>query len=315
MSSATVIAIDELEQNAIFAAVADNAKHGDIDAQLEMAERMLTGDGAEHDPEKGFIYLRAFATRDEHPPAMFLLGECYAQGLGVEKDPVQAVAWYQKAADLENPDAQYALGRLYEKEAGSKRRFWRRPEFVRLYKLAANQGLAQAQHALGDCYEHKKGFRIRHRKKAAKQYRSAAEQGFALAQNALARFHEAGIGGVEYNIPEARKLLEAAAAQGLPIARYNFGIFHEEGIGGDKNLAAAFALYAGVLAEKHFDPNLGNRIKGLARNARTGLDDAGNVATVFEDGTKMPSPEFNELLGACHKAMGYMQSLIRPFPG
>ena len=42
--------------------------------------------------------------------AMYQLGNCYAEGEGVEKDPYEAFAWYQKAALLGNKDSWYAMG-------------------------------------------------------------------------------------------------------------------------------------------------------------------------------------------------------------
>ena len=53
---------------------------------------------------------REAAEVHEHPGAMHGLGNCYHSGEGVTEDPAQAVAWYQKAADLGHHAGKAALG-------------------------------------------------------------------------------------------------------------------------------------------------------------------------------------------------------------
>lgn len=43
--------------------------------------------------------------------AQFELGKCYANGMGVARDDVQAAAWYKRAAEGGNTDAMVAYGR------------------------------------------------------------------------------------------------------------------------------------------------------------------------------------------------------------
>lgn len=43
------------------------------------------------------------------------VGYCYLEGLGVEKDPVQALAWTERAALKGDRDGQFNLGWIYEK--------------------------------------------------------------------------------------------------------------------------------------------------------------------------------------------------------
>jgi len=47
------------------------------------------------------------------PRAQFSLGEAYENGIGLPKDDVEAVTWWEKAANLGNADAQYDLGVAY----------------------------------------------------------------------------------------------------------------------------------------------------------------------------------------------------------
>ena len=45
--------------------------------------------------------------------AQYYLGHLYEKGLGVERDAVKAIQWYNKAAQNELADAECALGQLY----------------------------------------------------------------------------------------------------------------------------------------------------------------------------------------------------------
>ena len=46
------------------------------------------------------------------------LGRCYANGIGVKQDAVQAAQLYQKAAEQGHKDAQLALADCYEQGRG-----------------------------------------------------------------------------------------------------------------------------------------------------------------------------------------------------
>ncbi|MCH6259115.1 sel1 repeat family protein [Puniceicoccaceae bacterium K14] len=57
-------------------------------------------------------------------------------------------------------------------------------EAIRLYRLAAEQGLSHAQEALGSLYYHGKGVE-KDLEEGCKWYKLAAKQGLARAQNSL----------------------------------------------------------------------------------------------------------------------------------
>ena len=54
---------------------------------------------SEDDRAKAFQELKVQAERND-PTAQYQLGACYAEGMGVEKDPVLAAKWYRKAAAI-----------------------------------------------------------------------------------------------------------------------------------------------------------------------------------------------------------------------
>ena len=49
------------------------------------------------------------AQEDNDPKAMTMLGELYANGLGVKRDYVKAGEWYKRAAEIGDPQAMFAL--------------------------------------------------------------------------------------------------------------------------------------------------------------------------------------------------------------
>ena len=81
--------------------------------------------------------------------AQTVLGYMYAEGLGVARDPEEAVKWYRMAAKQGIAEAQNNLGKLYENGDGVAQDYI---EALKWYRMAAEQGLALAQHNLGVMY-------------------------------------------------------------------------------------------------------------------------------------------------------------------
>ena len=81
--------------------------------------------------------------------AQYNLGNCYLNGEGVAKDYVEAVKWYRKAAEQRNARAQVSLGFCYCRGEGVAKDY---VETVKWYRKAADQGDAVAQYWLGGCY-------------------------------------------------------------------------------------------------------------------------------------------------------------------
>ena len=74
--------------------------------------------------------------------AQYNLGACYKNGIGVEKDPAEAVKWYRKAADQGIAKAQYNLGACYESGTGVERD---PAEAARWFRMAADQGYVRTR--------------------------------------------------------------------------------------------------------------------------------------------------------------------------
>ena len=105
------------------------------------------------------------------------------------EDDAKAAAWYEKAAEQGDADAQYLLGRMYHNGEGVPVDMCRA---VAWFRKAAEQGLADAQYLFG-LLHHVGWWVVQEDKataatwfiKAAEQYKKAAEQGDGKARSQL----------------------------------------------------------------------------------------------------------------------------------
>lgn len=110
------------------------------------------------------------------------------QGIGVDRDTIQAVEWYQKAAEKGHAEVQYILGDFYYNGVGVT------PDTIQAvewYRKAAEQGHTSAQHMMGIAYEN--GYGIERSEPTAIEWYRKAAKGTGPAQeeakNALERLH------------------------------------------------------------------------------------------------------------------------------
>jgi hypothetical protein len=129
-------------------------------------------------------------------------------------------------ADAEAGDAgcQNYLGVLSELGRGTAQD---PAEAVRLFRLAALQGLAAAQYNLGRHYAAGLGIR-KSQIEAARWYRLAAEQGSTAAQNALAILDASGRGLLR-DPDAALELFRRAATSGYALAQFNLAVAFDRG--------------------------------------------------------------------------------------
>lgn len=78
----------------------------------------------------------------------------YSEGMGVQRDPAQAVTWYEKAAEQGNANAAFNLGVAYSNGAGVQQNI---QEAARWFRRAAAVGVINAQFNLGLLYERGEG--------------------------------------------------------------------------------------------------------------------------------------------------------------
>jgi len=120
------------------------AQHGDTQAQYELGQRLLHGDGVERNTIEAMIWLRK-AAESEHRGAQVLLGNTLSRGVDVQQDDAEAARWYLRAAQHGDADAQYVMGSYYSVGLGVNPDA---TESRRWYGAAAKQGNAKARERL-----------------------------------------------------------------------------------------------------------------------------------------------------------------------
>ncbi len=204
--------------------IAHEALDGDAGAQLLYGLAYLDGrDGLKPNAEKAVYWLRRSA-RIGNAYAQLTLGNCYAEGKGVEKNPEQAVKWWRKAAGKENAKAQYLLGKAYLEGIGATKD---PKQALHWTTLAAEQGNKDAQYLLGKMYY--EGQDVPYQKEAAKSWLSrAAEQAHSEAINLLAII-DGMLEGSTKTYQQSAEVLIDKAKKGDPQAEYELGLRYESG--------------------------------------------------------------------------------------
>jgi hypothetical protein len=172
--------------------------------------------------------------------AQCALAEIYGFGsFGKTKNPVEAVKWYQKAADQGLTEAECNLGDCYKDGIGVAQSA---TEAVRWYQKAANQGYASAQFNLGSCYYAGIGV-DKDANEGVKWWRRAADQGESFAQAKLGDCYYSGDTVVKDYV-EAAKWYQKAAEQGdAPAAQYYLGLCYFNGFGVAKDYVEAYKWF------------------------------------------------------------------------
>ena len=183
--------------------------------------------------KQAFEILKAIA-REKSALNWGSLAWAYAHGVGVEKNPTQAFAWYRKSAEGGNLNSLAEVGFCYENGLGVVRD---EKEAARCYRSAAEKNLSWAQSRLGSLYE--QGFGVpKDGVEAAKWYRQASVQGDGAASLRLGLCYEKGV-GVEKNLSKALEAYLKAAKAGEFWAAENVGRCYANGLGTEKNLGEA----------------------------------------------------------------------------
>jgi TPR repeat protein len=186
------------------------------------------------------------------PKSMTLLGELYAEGLGVPRNDQKAAEWYKLAAERGDREAMFALAMFRIGGRGGPKD---RDEAARLLASAAKLGHAAAAYDLALLYLEGQLF-PRDFKRAAELFRVAAEAGSPEAQYALAICYKEGQ-GVTKDVREAARLLGAAALAWNTDAEIEYGIALFNGTGAARKgnpiaqnrLAFMYATGRGVKAD------------------------------------------------------------------
>nr|WP_326184187.1 MobP3 family relaxase [uncultured Oscillibacter sp.] len=156
------------------------------------------------------------AAGPDDPHAQYTLGKTYRDGRGVEKDALQAAAWFHKSAEQGHGFASYALGTLLlDGGDGLSRDI---PAAVKWLRCSAEAGNPFAQYRLGKLLL-QGGDVPRDAAEAVRLLTSSAEQGNQYAQYALGKLYLPG-----KEVPEdhdaAVRWFTLSAAQGNESAQH-----------------------------------------------------------------------------------------------
>ena len=211
-------ACDEIEAARLYKELSNRALWPCDPARVQYARCLLFGTGVLRDYPAGLELLRE-STGAHFADAWALLGVCYRDGVGVQKNLDQAFEYFMQAACSVNgirgiTEAHFALGEMYENGNGVEKDMDRA---IHHYMSASNRLHTEAQFRVGLAFEMGKGL-----EKSVEQshhyYRLAARAGHAIGQRKLGERYAKGL-GVQKCLWGAHKMLEEAAIAGDQRAR------------------------------------------------------------------------------------------------
>jgi len=205
-----------------------NATAGNIDAQVQLAEKYRTGNGVlQNHAAAGAWYQKAANQGDAR--ALHRLGLQLMSGLGVEPNPDQGLAMLEAAAKSGDPDIVFDLASAYQSGAAGQ------PDMARaadLYEVAAGAS-DEAAVSLATLYLEGKG-RETDIAKAVELYTGPADRGHVRALNNLGLVYVRGLlGDVDYS--KAVQYFAASSERGFPVAMRNLAAMYENGFGVETN--------------------------------------------------------------------------------
>jgi hypothetical protein len=241
----------------------DLAEQGDATAQCDLAGCYIGlpyGNAArgelrwvrKKDPVEAVAWYRKAAEQD-FATAQFNLGDMYEGGRGVPQDDVQAVAWYRKAAEQGLAGAQSSLGECYGRGAGVERD---PVEEVAWYRKAAEQDFAGAQYHLVRCYKYGRGVE-RDLVKAGAWFRKADKENRKLlfpgerVTDSLSTLYD-NCSEDDTDTVETVALYRKGAEQGFGSAQYHLGRCYQYGAGVERDLIEAAAWYQKAAEQRIF---------------------------------------------------------------
>lgn len=179
--------------------------------------------------------------------AMYRVGIYCANGIGLSApNNAIAVEWFKLSAELEHPEAIFALYECYAEGRG----VLQNPEIAHKYLvMGAEAGVPYLQFKLGEYYE-KEGHEEHDYTKAVEWYRKSAAADCTEAQVGLAMLYLDGR-GVEKNKFEMAKLFDRAAELGNADAQFYVASLYKEGIVHEKNKGKAIEWYRKAANQGH----------------------------------------------------------------
>lgn len=236
---------------------ARSAKQENVDAIANMAMCYQLGRGTEKDSALAVsLYEKAIKKGNKtiipqheqivkNTKSLFsslLLRDCYVKGIGVKKDPIQAIKYQTIAAEGGHEASQFALGLYYLNNKQTDKS-------VGWFKKAASQGNVGAIYYYG--YQLLNGMGVTQDKSTGiKCLSKASEKGFPMADYQLGIIYRDG-NGVEKNQETSFKYIKKSALQGNANAKWELAKMYQKGEGTSIDYYFAAQWLAEVATKTH----------------------------------------------------------------
>lgn len=161
-----------------------SAENGNVNAKYFIAMAIMAGDLS---GEPSYVFsLFTDAANNGMAEAQNMLGTCYYNGYGVDKNSDLAFEWYTKSAENGSSNAQYMLGWAYTNASQYDGAYhW--------LKKSAEQGNAYAQKELGILYYWGRGV-VEDNDLAFEWFSKSAKNGYGWGQYWLGSMYQSGYG-------------------------------------------------------------------------------------------------------------------------
>ena len=209
------------------------ANNDDPDAQYEVGNCYLNGIEVEKDEKRAYQW---FLKSAQHNNMYGLngVGSCYRFGRGVKQDLNIAIEWYLKSAELGCVFAMNNLGSCYRDLEDLENHYVISFEW---YKKAADLGDEYALNNVGSCYRYGRGVDIDYNE-AIEWYKKAAKLNNLFAINNIGScYRELG------DYVESAKWYEKAALAGNSYAQNNLALYYWLGNGVEVDIEKAKKLF------------------------------------------------------------------------
>lgn len=202
--------------------------------------------GIPENPSEAMVYFHK-AAEANNPSGFVELALAYEQEYaGTEFDADKAIEYMTKAAEMDYTYAQYKLGTYYY--YGLKDIDYNKA--LEWFNKSYNDGYPWSALMLGDYYLYNPSNEEPMYEKAFEYYQSAEKQN--VISEGIGLCYEYGL-GVEENETEAFKYYTLAANDGYTAAKYRLGLCYKYGRGTTKNLTEAYRWLAEAAEEKNFN--------------------------------------------------------------
>jgi TPR repeat protein len=175
----------------------------------------------EKDNEKAFSNFKK-ASELNQSEAKYLLGLCYYNGLGIEKNEELGIKWIEKASQDNIPKAHFFLSNFFLKGKDEHKAVFH-------LKEAAKRNHLKAQYNLAECYLNGEGVK-KDLKKACYFFQKAADSGDSNSQFNIAKCYFSGI-GVSRDYEKAVHYFKKAAESGDSDSQLSLSECYKKGFG------------------------------------------------------------------------------------